>query len=254
LGTDAAGVKKVDKRIKTLSLLATLGAIALAFSAAVTPLGLHTTLRLKEPEDTIFTYTPDRSVICKGTQSRTGYSFDRVCGVYAACPGNNNPWIIKEFSNATWWSVNYRNPTNATISTSIATNITRAFNSATKHSRSVAGVFDVEYRNFANYNEDDDSDVTGLRDHGKPRTQSEFQFFQDFIVDSRAQAVEGIIVSTDETPGIGFRNHTLPPSSEFGYAWSEDLLWLEPETACTFHSTTRCHFRDTPIDTSREVW
>jgi hypothetical protein len=25
----------------------------------------------------------------------------------------------------------------------------------------------------------------------------------------------------------------LPPSSEFGYAWSEDLLWLEPETACT---------------------
>jgi hypothetical protein len=33
----------------------------------------------------------------------------------------------------------------------------RAFNSATKHSRSVAGVFDIEYRNFANYNEDDDS-------------------------------------------------------------------------------------------------
>lgn len=124
LGTDAAGVKKVDKRIKTLSLLATLGAIALAFSAAVTPLGLHTTLQLKEPEDTIFTYFPDRSVIGKGTQSRTGYSFNRVCGVYAACPGNNNPWIVKEFSNATWWPVNYRNPTNATISTSIATNIT----------------------------------------------------------------------------------------------------------------------------------
>lgn len=233
LRTDAAGTKNVDKRIRTLSLLATSGTIVLAFSAAVTPLGLYTSLQLKESKDTLFTYAPDDSVIGKSTPPRTGYSFNRVCGTFSACPGNVNPWVINEFINSTWWNVTYDNPSNGTISTSIAANITDAFTSATEHSDTVAGIFDIEYRNFVNYNADDSNNITGFRDHGEPRTQSNFMFYQDFIVDSRTKPIEGLIVSTDDHPGIGFRNHTLPPSSEFGFVWAEDLLWLEPETACT---------------------
>src|SRR5204863_7900143 len=34
--------------------------------------------------------------------------------------------------------------------------------------------------------------------------------------------------------GVGFRNHTVPtnPRMKYGATWTEDLLWIEPVTAC----------------------
>lgn len=78
-----------------------------------------------------------------------------------------------------------------------------------------------------------DTNNTHWFDHGEPRTQGQFKFYQDFIERPQVSAIEGLIVSTTDSPGIGLRNHTLPPASELGYAWTEQILWLEPETACT---------------------
>lgn len=67
-------------------------------------------------------------------------------------------------------------------------------------------------------------------DHGKPRTQGRFQYYQQFLLENKTRAIEGLIVSTQETPGVGLRNHTVPPASEYGYTWKERILWLQPET------------------------
>lgn len=51
------------------------------------------------------------------------------------------------------------------------------------------------------------------------------------VLNDAWEAIEGLIVNT-KTGGIGFRNHTTPPHLPFGSSWSEDLLFIEPETEC----------------------
>lgn len=54
------------------------------------------------------------------------------------------------------------------------------------------------------------------------------------------QLIEGLVVD-GVNGGIGFRNHTIPVGFDLGAQWSEDLLWLQPETACTSTNLT-LHF------------
>ncbi|KAK4501896.1 hypothetical protein PRZ48_007705 [Zasmidium cellare] len=195
LQTDTASGMKVDKRIRIMTILSTFAGILLAVAAAITPLGLHSTIRSTEADDTPFSYVKDNSAVGLATQSHSDY---------------------------------VANP-------SIASNITDAFTSATGKS-TVAGIFDIEYRSFINYNnqtEPGENENTQWIDKGRPRTQGQFRYFQQFLLENRTRPIEGLIVSTGDMPGIGFRNHTLPPSSAYGYTWEEDILWLEPETACT---------------------
>lgn len=102
----------------------------------------------------------------------------------------------------------------------------------------MANFFDIEFRTFYNYNNKTQPAPHEHKvwvDRGHPGTQGQFQYYQPFILNARREAVEGLIVSTLDTPGqtgIGFRNHALPPSSEYGYIWREEMLWLEPETVC----------------------
>lgn len=50
-------------------------------------------------------------------------------------------------------------------------------------------------------------------------------------LDNAIEPVEGLVVDTVQG-AIGFRNHTVPPGFPFGATWSEDLLFIEPETVC----------------------
>lgn len=118
---------------------------------------------------------------------------------------------------------------------SIASNITDVFTSATDAGKStVAGIFDIQYRSFINYNNQTkpgESENAEWIDKGRPRTQGQFRYYQQFLLENRTRPIEGLIVSTGDVPGIGFRNHTLPPSSAYGYTWEEDILWLESEVS-----------------------
>lgn len=118
---------------------------------------------------------------------------------------------------------------------SIASNITDVFTSATDAGKStVAGIFDIQYRSFINYNNQTkpgEGENAEWIDQGRPRTQGQFRYYQQFLLEDRTRPIEGLIVSTGDAPGIGLRNHTLPPSSSFGYTWEEDILWLEPEVS-----------------------
>lgn len=212
-------------------------AIVLGVAAAITPLGLHSTLRQQQSDGVPFTYVKDNSPIGEATQQRGDYSLNRVCGdtIIESCPGNDDGYDT--IFNATGMYSIARPGANDWMTTSIASNITNVFASATEGEMStVAGVADIQYRSYIVYNNQTrpgQDENTQWLDEGRPRTQGQFRSYQPFILDSKVQAIEGLIVSTGEKPGIGFRNHTLPPSSESGFTWTEQILWLEPETACT---------------------
>ena len=222
-----------------LSSLSTLAAVMLVIASAMTPLGLQEVQVLAAFQDAHFSYARDIAPIGIATQSRDDYTFNRVCGLWTSCPGNHDPfWAVQNGSDPYLHTgPQFHNGTpEGTISTAIAPNITEVFSSGTGNFKStVAGAFDIQYRFFANFNNDTSlvSPFIAWRDGGDPRTQGQFRFVKDFIAEPGVQAVEGLIVSTTDEPGIGFRNHTLPPSSEIGFKWTEDILWLAPETSCT---------------------
>ncbi len=51
------------------------------------------------------------------------------------------------------------------------------------------------------------------------------------VLNNAIEPVEGLVVDTVSS-GIAFRNHTVPQDIALGAEWIEDLLWIEPETAC----------------------
>jgi hypothetical protein len=57
------------------------------------------------------------------------------------------------------------------------------------------------------------------------------------ILDSEPKAIEGLVVNLGEG-GIGFRNHTVPDPTEYGSSWTEDLLFIQPETKCVTMNLT----------------
>lgn len=141
-----------------MTFLSTLATIAIGISAALTPLGLYDSLELRESANTTFVYVRDNSPIGRATPSRQGYSFDRVCGYYTSCPGNDDGFrfIKHEYADGTSDTeiIPKMGVHNRTVHTSIASNITEAFESATSDSNAtIAGVFDIQYRFFSNYNE-----------------------------------------------------------------------------------------------------
>ncbi|KAF2720552.1 hypothetical protein K431DRAFT_304206 [Polychaeton citri CBS 116435] len=242
LRTDTANARKVSRRVRALAILSTVCGLVLAIAAAVTPLGLRSRLSLEEVEETRFSYVRDTSAIGRATPLHATYKASRLCGSFPviSCPGNDDhiTTIISPTSTEQSSDAGYPD---AHITTGIADNITQAFSSATGGDDcTIAGMFDIEYRSFINYNNQtrpEDDDLTQWYDGGKPRTQGRFRYFQSFILEERLQPIEGLIVSTTDSPGIGFRNHTLPPSSQYGYTWTEEILWLEPETGGFFNLT-----------------
>ncbi|KAF2217266.1 hypothetical protein CERZMDRAFT_81197 [Cercospora zeae-maydis SCOH1-5] len=240
LQTDAANGKKVDKRIRGIAITSTLTTLLLAVAAVVTPLGLHSKLRASEIQDIRFEYVRDTSALGMAAQSRVGYKPDRLCSdaiTYEPCPGNDDGvQMIRNSSGRGLVTLPGRD--DATLTTNIPENTTRLFSSADNDfGGTVANIFDIQYRSFINYNNQTEPNIEDRAtwiDAGKPRTQGKFQYYQQFLLENKTRAVEGLIVSTQvNQTGIGFRNHTLPPTSEYGYSWSEHILWLEPETACT---------------------
>ncbi|GIZ41400.1 hypothetical protein CKM354_000470500 [Cercospora kikuchii] len=240
LQTDSVNGKKVDKRIQGIAITSTLTTLLLAVAAVVTPLGLRSQLRAGEAQDIRFEYIRDTSALGMAAQSRVGYKPDRLCSdglSYEPCPGNDDGvYMIRNASGRGLFTKPGRD--DATLTTNIPENTTQVFSSADNDfGGTVANLFDIQYRSFINYNnqtEPERDERPRWVDAGQPRTQGKFQYYQQFLLENKTRAVEGLIVSTQTNlTGIGFRNHTLPPTSEYGYSWSEYILWLEPETACT---------------------
>jgi len=229
LRTDSVTHRGVSKKVVLLSALSTLGSLLLAIVGPVTPLGLSTRVQSSSAGLVRFKYAIDNSPIGQLKISRTDYVNNRLCGAFVLlnCPGSYAGY--NTISNATGEYAIPDGP-DAYMSSAIAPNITEAFTSATNSSRTISSVFDIQYRLFTVW-ESTKSNETQWIDQGRPQTRGQFQYFQSFILDDRYEAVEGLIVDT-KAGGIGFRNHSMPPSSDTGYEWTEDILWIEPDTVC----------------------
>jgi len=83
---------------------------------------------------------------------------------------------------------------------------------------------DIQYRQY--YWQTDD-----YIDGGVERIIGNSRSLQTFMLDESYVLVEGIIVDS-VNGGIGLRNHTVPMGLDLGATWSEDILWIEPVTAC----------------------
>lgn len=89
----------------------------------------------------------------------------------------------------------------------------------------VSDPFDIQYRNWYEgrwkYLDNGES-----REAGFPRPLS------SFVLSEGYHFVEGLVIDSTNG-GLGIRNHTMPTGLTLGAEWEEDLLWIEPVTACS---------------------
>lgn len=196
----------------------------LSLASIVTPLGLYQSIgpartQTKEP----FAYLRDSSAFGYGTPSRSDAPFTRVCwdayGNNMACPGST--------LNQTCQTIGSNGVQNCSLqyNSEIPEDLRDLFtNGATTFSPTASSVFDIQWRTYVNST--DGFSKLGWYLEGTIRQVS------ILILDESIQLVEGLIVDMD-TGGIGFRNHTAPvPPLEYGSSWTEDILFVQPETQC----------------------
>lgn len=168
--------------------------------STVTPLGLSDYIAASSVKAGQFRYAPDLSPIGQGTIPRTDYRVNRLSDTSSEYPQN----------------------------------ITDIFSSATDRAgTTVAGLFDIEWRSFVQIPSWQKKGVVSTKavDQSKTRTVGRFHMYESLIMHEGWEIVAGLIVDM-KNGGIGFRNHTIPSDLGDGAEWEEDLLWIEPETAC----------------------
>ena len=79
--------------------------------------------------------------------------------------------------------------------------------------KTVSSVFDIEWRSYT-LSEPDDRDGVLPIDNGTAYPIGNYQHISTITMDDNILLVEGLIVDTKDG-GIGFRNHSAPPSREY---------------------------------------
>ncbi|KUL84806.1 hypothetical protein ZTR_07305 [Talaromyces verruculosus] len=154
--------------------------------------------------------------------------FNRIClaGVpgqqtYGSCPGQ--PVTVIDNTDAKTGLTNFTYPYGYNIS--IPQNITDVFQSGLETmSPTVSSFFDIQWRYYNLVNQEP-------FDNGSNYAIGVYRQAEMMALNNAIEPVEGLIVDT-QNGAVGFRNHSLPPSSPYGSTWSEDLLFVEPETVC----------------------
>ena len=90
----------------------------------------------------------------------------------------------------------------------------------------MSSFFDIQARRVIYSTSDYDGDFE------KVLPVDSFCHFLITVVDDDYLLVDDLIVDAKRA-GIGFRNHTIPMNAPPGAEWDEDLLFIEPEAACT---------------------
>lgn len=236
LQTDAAARHGVQSRVNVAMWLQT-GSVALVSLAAIfTPLGLYQTVEpAKGQHPETFQFVQDNSAFGYGTPLRTQSPFTRSCGS-EACPGSSmNQTCVQQGL--------LQNCSNTVYDRDIPNVLTSLFKEgASLFSKPVSSIFDIQWR--TQINATDNNGALGWY------MKSAYRQVSILILDGSVQVVDGLIVDA-RNGGIGFRNHTVPlPTHEYGSTWTEDILFIEPETQCVDLNVT-FDFQLTQNDTSR---
>ncbi|KAF2271016.1 hypothetical protein CC78DRAFT_563594 [Lojkania enalia] len=224
LRTDSVGVQGVRGSVRIIATLEWILLSLISVTSIVTPLGLYQTVlpqdRLKEET---FSYAKDLSPMGLGTlPRRNDFGLSRFCFGYKPeiCPWSETVFI--EESNATDYTADLPEGYDVRI----PQNITEIYSAGlSKLSNTVSSVFDIQWRTYRKVLK------SSIMREGQPYLIGDYRHLSQLVLNDAWEAVAGLIVNT-KTCGIGFRNHTTPPPLPFGSTWTEDILFIEPETEC----------------------
>ncbi|SPO07211.1 uncharacterized protein DNG_09905 [Cephalotrichum gorgonifer] len=242
LRADAVSANHGSRSVRILSWTITLSAVLLVLASVLAPLGLYEEIVPSGSQQVQFAYAQDPSSWGKITMPRPDLPFTRVCesGLNINCPGQYQGVYMNETSEGVFQSV--ETDENSTINITIPANYTAMFYSATSDAgNTLSGMFDIQYRSWY-------LNKLDLYNKGETFAHGDFHFIENLIPQDTIHLKEGLVVDMRDTPGIGFRNHTVPVGLEHGGIWSEDLTWVEPVTQCVdTNLSVEVNF-DKPID------
>jgi hypothetical protein len=200
----------------TYTALFSTGLIAIAGVAA--PIGLGESTSSAVLVNASFGFASDPSIFGEGTIPRENYTISRsCCDGSIPCPGVN-PWDKVEVAVST---VSFQ----AYLSY-VPENITTCFSSGTeKVGDTRSSPWDIQFRKYWAPSKGAKSPIAN--------TTGDFSMLESVVLLDRIDVREGVII--DAINGsLGFRNHSVPtnPRMKYGATWTEDLLWLDPVTAC----------------------
>lgn len=210
-----------------LSWLQSLATVLVAITGVVTPLGLYESVGpAKNPSQQVFHYLQDSSPFGYGTLARNNLPWSRICGSFVrlGCPNSpNNVTIVSnetgDYVQADWYSSHVPQDVIDVFQSGLST-----------MNKTVSSVFDIEWRYYT-LSQPDDQDGALPIDNGTAYPIGAYQHISTITMDDEILLVEGLIVDTRDG-GIGFRNHSAPPPREYASTWSEDILFIQPQTQC----------------------
>ncbi|KAL3480907.1 hypothetical protein BJX99DRAFT_272595 [Aspergillus californicus] len=219
LGSSTAETAGVPWRVFLSSWGQTILLFILSVAAICSPLGLYTSIEAASSyTERPFHYITDNSSFGYGTPSRGPGPFTRVCGLEIPCPGSS--------LNTTCETMGLVEVCNNTVYESrIPPGLMRIYNEgAEAFGPTVSSIFDMQYRTYRNSTDP----YSSMSWYTKP----DYRTMSVLLLEEDIRPVEGLIVDLQDG-GIGFRNHTAPESSpKYGATWTEDILFIEPETQC----------------------
>jgi hypothetical protein len=200
--------------------------VLIPIAATVTPLGLYQTIiASNSPTPSEFHYIVDNSAFGHGIPPRVDLPWTRLCGANQAYPCPNSFSNFTFFTNASGPFVNFWN-----YDSSIPQYVMDAFESGLPGlSPSISSIFDIQSRSYSWSNVNPFSPFQPINITAYP--VSIFRQVTSLIMQNGSTVVEGLVVDM-LNGGIGFRNHSAPPVTPLGSLWSEDILFIEPESQC----------------------
>lgn len=174
------------------------------------------------------------------TNPRDNYTFTRLCANtnnYASlpCPFTNVNYTYTFYANGTYSFV-----TDAPVNVSVPNILRQIYSSGTGETSTVANYFDIQWRQVTMRTE-------RLVDDVKTYMVGLYSSVQSIVLNNNIALVEGLIVDSVQAR-VGLRNHTVPVGLAHGATWQEDILFVEPQTACSDTNLTLDYrFDDTGV-------
>ncbi|KAF2477234.1 uncharacterized protein BDR25DRAFT_165332, partial [Lindgomyces ingoldianus] len=224
LRTESAGVRGISASVRMVALFEAFLLLLLSVASIVTPLGLYEAVIAEDHlTEEMFSYAQDSTSFGVGTlPRRNDIGLSRMCWGFkpSICPWSNTTLI--ESRNSTTYTADLPDGYDVRIPKNITDIYSAGFS---KFDSSVSSVFDIQWRTYKKvlhnkFMKDNRSYLVG-----------DYRYLQSIALNDNLQAIEGLVVDTKDGM-IGFRNHSVPPHLPYGSTWSEDLLFIEPETQC----------------------
>jgi hypothetical protein len=250
LSSDSSASTDVRLAVVAAVYLGIFTTVLIAATAVITPLGLHDAVVPSKPQKVSFSYAQDLTPFGYGSLPRTDMGFSRICGSpegSMSCPGSNFS-VVRDV---------YLDPNNLTIKwnwtdgyyyTNISMETQNLWASGIETMESsVSSMFDIQWRSyeirqqnlssmFARYNYTSPS-TEQYYDNGSPYLVGGYRPIQGLLPSNGFKIIEGLVVDL-ERGGIGFRNHTIPSQTSHEAIWTEDILFIAPETSCVDNNLT----------------